>query len=66
MVHVWTQKGLDFMNDIKANIRFKSYPIERSRGVERKNTLAVSAQRAQLFEDVNRLNANAFFARYAP
>ena len=66
LVHVWTQKGEDFLHSIRDNVRIVAYPIERSRGMERKNTLTVQQNREKLFEDANNMEANAFFARYAP
>ena len=66
LVHVWTKKGADFLDSIKSNIRFESYPIEKSRGVERTNTLKVLPNRNQLFEDANSMTADAFFNKYAP
>ena len=66
LVHVWTQKGLEFLGSIKDHVRMGSFPIEKSRGMERTNTLKVQPQRALLFEDANSLSLNAFFAKYAP
>lgn len=66
LVHVWTQKGLDFLNCIRDNVRIVAYPVERSRVMERKNTLTVQQNREKLFEDANNMEAKAFFARYAP
>ena len=66
LVHVWTKKGADFLNKIKSNIRIESFPIEKSRGVERTNTLKVLPNRNQLFKDANSMTADAFFTRYAP
>ena len=66
LVHVWTKKGSEFLDSIQENIRLVSYPIEKSRGVERKNTLKVQPNRAQLFEDANNMAADAFFAKYVP
>lgn len=66
LVHIWTQKGRCFFNGIKDNLRLDTYPIEKSRGIMRKNTMKVSAQRKMLFEDVRRLSSDAFFVKYAP
>lgn len=66
LVHVWTEKGKSFLDSIKSNIRCIEYPIEKSRGAERTNTLKVEPNRDQLFEDVNNMAAEAFIARYAP
>lgn len=66
LVHVWTQKGEDFLHSIRDNVRIVAYPIEKSRGMERKNTLTVQQNRETLFEDANNMEANAFFAKYAP
>lgn len=66
LVHVWTKKGAEFFDSIKENIRLETYPIEKSRGAERTNTLKVQPNRGKLFEDANSLPADAFFAKYAP
>lgn len=66
LVHVWTQKGEEFLNSVRDNVRIVTYPVERSRGMERKNTLTVQQNREKLFEDANNMEAKAFFARYAP
>ena len=66
LVHVWTQKGLELLDSIKDNVRMKSFPIEKSRGMERTNILKVHPQRGGVFEDANSLSMNAFFAKYAP
>lgn len=66
LVHVWTQKGLEFLDSIKDHVRMESFPIEKSRGMERTNILKVHPQRGLLFEDANSLSMNAFFAKYAP
>ena len=66
LVHVWTQKGLEFLDSIKDHVRMESFPIEKSRGMERINILKVLPQRGLLFEDANSLSMNAFFAKYAP
>ena len=66
LVHVWTQKGLEFLDSIKDHVRMESFPIEKSRGMERTNILKVHPLRGVLFEDANSLSMNAFFAKYAP
>ena len=66
LVHVWTQKGLEFLDSIKDHVRMESFPIEKSRGMERINILKVLPQRGLLFEDANSLSSDAFFAKYAP
>ena len=66
LVHVWTQKGLELLGSIKDHVRMESFPIEKSRGMERANILKVHPQRALLFEDANSLSSDAFFAKYAP
>lgn len=66
LVHVWTKKGAEFLDSIKDNVRLESYPIEKSRGVERANILKVHPNRDQLFVDANNMRADAFFAKYAP
>ena len=66
LVHVWTKKGVEFLDSIKDNVRLELYPIEKSRGAERTNTLKVQPNRDTLFEDSNNMAADAFFAKYAP
>ncbi len=66
LVHVWTKKGEELLDSIKENVRLVSYPIEKSRGAERSNTMKVQPNRNQLFEDANNMAVYAFFAKYAP
>lgn len=66
LVHVWTQKGLDFWESIKSYIKLESYPLGESRGVERKNTLDESSIRSRLFQDAYELTVDKFFEKYAP
>lgn len=66
LVHVWTKKGADLLGCIKDNVRLEAYPIEKSRGVERINTLKLQPNRERLFDDANNMTADTFFAKYAP
>lgn len=66
MVHVWTEKGKSLFESIKDNIRYKEYPIEKSRGTSRVNTLKVHECRQQLFADAATLTEEQFFTKYAP
>ena len=66
LVHVWTKKGTVLLESIKRNVRLDSYPIEKSRGLERTNSLTVQPNRNKVFLDANSLSADAFFAKYAP
>lgn len=66
LVHVWSKKGLSFMESIKDNIKMDAYPLEKSRGIERKNTIVESPMRSRLFQDAKDLSAREFFAIYAP
>ncbi len=66
LVHVWTKKGSSFLDTIKSNVRLEMYPIKKSRSVERMNSIQVTSNRKQLFEDANHLSAEAFFTKYAP
>ncbi len=66
LVHVWTEKGKIFLDSIKPNVRCIEYPIEKSRGAERTNTLKMQPNRERLFEDANNMAADAFIAKYAP
>ena len=66
LVHVWTRKGAEFLDSIKGNVRLETYPIEKSRGVERTNTQQIASNRDMLFEDANNMTADAFFVKYAP
>lgn len=65
MVHVWRDKGKKFFERVKGNIRYKEYPIEKSRGVSRVNTLKAYENRQQLFVDANMLSEERFFGKYA-
>lgn len=66
LVHVWTKKGADFLESIKKRVRLEAYPIDKSRGTERTNTLKDQPNRDQLFVDANNMAADVFFAKYAP
>lgn len=66
MAHVWSAKGKAFLDDIRDSIRIMPYPIEQSRGTERKNTLHIMPDRESLFADANDMAPNKFFAKYAP
>lgn len=66
LVHVWTKKGIAFLEGIKERVRVETYPIENSRGAERRNTIMEANNRGQIFEDAAMLTDNAFFSKYAP
>ena len=66
LVHVWTKKGMNLIESINKKVLAIPYPIEKSRGVERINTLKPQINRGQLFKDINQLPAYAFFDKYAP
>ena len=66
MVHVWTPKGKVFLEYIKDRVRILDYPIEESRGTERKHTLKIFPGREVLFADAHNLTTKAFFNKYAP
>lgn len=67
LVHVWTIKGKNFLNDIKENIRYEEYPIEKSRGAERSGaSFVLMPNRDQLFIDARTMSADNFFNKYAP
>lgn len=66
LVHVWTKKGVEFLNCIKSIVRIEPYPVEKSRGKERINTMRTQPNRNKLFEDSINLDPKAFFAEYVP
>lgn len=66
IVHVWSAKGKAFLDEISDSVRMMPYPIEQSRGIERKNTLQIMQGRDSLFADVNDMTPDKFFAKYAP
>lgn len=66
MVHIWSEKGKSFFESITGNIRYKEYPVEKSRGASRVNTLKLHENRQQLFADAIALSGEEFFAKYAP
>lgn len=68
LVHVWTKKGQDFLNEIQESVRCSEYPIEKSRGAERGRSASIELKpnRNQLFEDARTMTADAFFNKYAP
>ena len=66
MVHVWTGKGKEFIEHIEDQVRIIGYPIEKSRGTERKHTLEIFPGREDLFADAHNLTTKVFFNKYAP
>lgn len=66
MVHVWTHKGKVFLEHIKDRVRIIDFPIEESRGIERKHTLKIFPERELLFADAHNLTSKDFFNKYAP
>lgn len=66
LLHVWTLKGKGILESIKKNVRMEEFLVEKSRGIERKNTIKVSSQRRMVFEEANSLSPDVFFAKYAP
>jgi hypothetical protein len=66
LVHIWTAKGKAFLDDICDSVRMVDYPIEQSRGTERKHTLKLHPSRELLFVDANNMAPSEFFAKYAP
>ena len=66
MVYIWSAKGKAFLDDISNSVRMMTYPIEQSRGAERKNTLQILPGRESLFADANYMTPDKFFAKYAP
>ena len=65
LLHIWTEKGKEFFDSIKGSIRFVSYPIEKSRGAERTNSIKIAVNREELFCDVRELSPSDFFGKYA-
>lgn len=66
LVHVWTEKGKRVLDSIADRVRTESYPVERSRGIDRQSVMKEHARRASLFADAQSLSATDFFAKYAP
>lgn len=66
LVHVWTDKGLSFLDSIRNIIRCVDYPIEKSRGVCRTNSLNLQNNREQLFKDAAEMPPRTFFSIYSP
>lgn len=66
LVHIWSNKGKLFFDSIKENIKFEEYPIDKSRGAARVNTIALKSNRDQLFSDARTLSPTQFFGKYAP
>lgn len=66
LLHVWSEKGNQFLTSIKDNIRCEEYPIEKSRGANRNVYTTILPNREQLFNDAQELSAEAFFTKYAP
>lgn len=66
LIHVWTEKGIAFLDSIKNNVKIKQFPEGNQRGVERTNTITLRTNREELFDEVHKLPVNAFFEKYAP
>lgn len=66
LLHVWSEKGKQFLTSIKDNIRCEEYPFEKSRGANRNVYTTILPNREQLFNDAQELSAEAFFTKYAP
>lgn len=66
LVHVWSEKGEKFIQDIQNEIRSAAFPIEKSRGANRVNTIKIFPERDSLFEDAKGLKPSEFFKKYAP
>lgn len=66
LVHIWSNKGKLFFDSIKENIKFEEYPIDKSRGAARVNTIALKSNRDKLFSDARTLSPTQFFGKYAP
>jgi coenzyme F420-reducing hydrogenase beta subunit len=65
LVHAWTPLGKEFLE--KAQEKAKVVEMQnRDNGTVRKNTIMLYQNREQLFEDAQKLNVDAFFAKYAP
>lgn len=66
LVHVWTDKGNKIINELSNYIQSSEYPIEKSRGAERVNSIKPYKNRKKLFYDANTLSPDVFFKKYAP
>lgn len=66
LVHVYSTKAKAFFESVKWNVRSVEYPLEKSRGVERKNCIQLRPDRERLFEDANNMDSKSFFLKYAP
>lgn len=66
LLHVWSEKGKQFLASIEDNIRCEEYPFEKSRGANRNVYTKILPNREQLFSDARVLSGEAFFAKYAP
>ena len=66
LVHVWTEKGYEIINELSNDINILDFPFEKSRGAERVNSKEPYANRNILFDDANTLSPEDFFKKYAP
>lgn len=66
LVHVWTEKGIKFLDSLKDDIKIEEYPQGIDRGLNRKRNPELLKKRKQLFVDANNLSDQEFFAKYAP
>ena len=66
MVHVWTEKGIKFLDSLKDEIKIEEYPQGIDRGLNRKRGPELFKKRDRLFVDAHNLPDLEFFAKYAP
>lgn len=65
LVHVWTEKGIKFLDSIKDENKIEEYPQAIDRGLNRKHGPELFKDRKQLFIDAHNLSDQEFFAKYA-
>lgn len=66
LVHVWTEKGIKFLDSLKDEIKIEEYPHGLDRGLNRKCGPELFKKRKQLFIDAHNLSSQEFFVKYAP
>ncbi len=65
LVHVWTEKGIKFLNSLKGEVKIEEYSQGIYKGINRKCGIELFKDRKQLFIDAHNLSDQEFFAKYA-
>ena len=66
LVHVWTEKGIKFLDTLKDEIKIEEYAQGIDRGLNRKSGPKLFKNRKQIFIDAHNLPDQNLFVKYAP